>query len=549
MQGSKPVNGIVDAIGKLGPQRLAAMGAVTLALMGFFAFVIFRFSQPAMTTLFTDLSLQDSTAIVKELDTRGIKYEMRQDGATIMVPKDNALRLRMDLAGKGMPSGGGVGYEIFDKGDAFSTTNFVQNVNHVRALEGELARTIRALDRVQQARVHLVLPERQLFSREKNEARASIVLKTRGEIDAGQIRAIRHLVATAVAGLKPESVSIVDEAGRLLADGAQSDASASVMADEKQTGQERRIRTQIEDIVASIVGRGRARVQVAAEIDFNRVQQTSESFDPESRVVRSTQTRTENQATTEAKDGQVSVSNELPGAASGGAQGNTKDASNKNEEVVNYEISKTTRNEVIESGRIKRLSVAVLVDGIYTKPAGAAEAVYQPRPPEELERIATLVRSSIGFDAKRGDNVEVVNLRFAEAPLVLEGKELSFTEKLLNFSKDDVLRMAELGILGLVCLLVILLVVRPLLKQISAPERLAKPGMQQMVQGPNGQMQIAGPQGTALVPLGTDPDKMIEISQVNGAIQAKQIDRLGELVVKNPQESISILRQYVNGTA
>jgi flagellar M-ring protein FliF len=195
------VKGILDILGKLGPQRLAAMGAVTLSLVGFFVFVIARVSQPTMVPLYTELSYRDSSAIIKELETRGVKYELRQDGGTILAPQSETLRLRMDLAGKGMPSGGGMGYEIFDKGDAFSTTAFVQNVNHVRALEGELARSIGTLDRVSAARVHLVLPERQLFSRDKNEARASIVLKTRGDLDRGQVRAIRHLVATAVPSL------------------------------------------------------------------------------------------------------------------------------------------------------------------------------------------------------------------------------------------------------------------------------------------------------------------------------------------------------------
>uniref|UniRef100_UPI0013301DF3 flagellar basal-body MS-ring/collar protein FliF n=2 Tax=Pseudomonadota TaxID=1224 RepID=UPI0013301DF3 len=181
------------------------------------------------------------------LERQAIPFELRNDGAAIMVPKDKVTRLRMKLAEGGMPKGGGVGYEIFDKSDALGTTSFVQNINHLRALEGELARTIRAIDRVQAARVHLVLPEKPLFSRETPEPSASIVLRVRGALEQQQIRAIRHVVASAVNGLKPQRVSIVDEAGQLLADGAQSDADAAV-GDERRAAFEKRMRKQVEDI-------------------------------------------------------------------------------------------------------------------------------------------------------------------------------------------------------------------------------------------------------------------------------------------------------------
>jgi flagellar M-ring protein FliF len=543
------VNGVLEVLKRLGPQKLLALGAVTLALMGFFAFIITRVTAPAMTTLFTDLTLQDSSSVMKELEQRGVKYETRYDGATLLVPKDQALRLRMDLASKGMPQGGGIGYEIFDKTDSISATSFVQNVNQLRALEGELARTIRALERVQNARVHLALPEKQLFQREKKEARASIVLKVRGELDAGQVRAIRHLVASAVEGLKPDRISIVDEAGRLLADGAGDANDTTAAAAEKQQGFEARLRRQVEDIVASVVGRGRARVQVAAEMDFNRIQQTQESFDPESRVVRSTQTRNENNMSNDAREGQVSVNNELPGATAQNGQNASREASQKNEETVNYEISKTVRTEVIEGGRVKRLSVAVLVDGNYAKAAGG-QMEYQPRPQEELERINALVRSSIGFDQRRGDLLEIVNLRFAEAPAVNEIRELSIMEKLFSFSKDDMMRMLELLVLAAVSAFVYLFVIRPLMNTIKGPE---KPTQTVMVQGPNGQMMaIAAPANAASTAAANEPptatEQMIEMSQISGAIQARSIEKVGEVASKNPQETVAILRQWIHGT-
>jgi flagellar M-ring protein FliF len=254
----------------LGASRLLAMVAVTVALIGFFAFVIMRVTSPQMTTLFTDLSAEDSSGIIKDLERQAIPYELRNDGAVIMVPKDKVTRLRMNLAEAGLPKGGGVGYEIFDKSDALGTTSFVQNINHLRALEGELARTIRAIDRIQAARVHLVLPERPLFSRETPEPSASIVVRVRGALEPQQIKAIRHLVSSAVSGLKPQRVSIVDESGQLLADGATGD-NDNTIGDERRAGFEKRMRSEVEAIVSSVVGAGRARVQLSADFDYNRI--------------------------------------------------------------------------------------------------------------------------------------------------------------------------------------------------------------------------------------------------------------------------------------
>ena len=272
-----------------------AMVAVTTALLGFFAFVIMRVTTPQMTTLFTDLSTEDSSSIIKDLERQAIPFELRNEGAVIMVPKDKVTRLRMKLAESNLPKGGGVGYEIFDKSDALGTTSFVQNINHLRALEGELARTIRAIDRIQAARVHLVLPERPLFSRETPEPSASIVVRVRGSLEPQQIRAIRHVVASAVNGLKPQRVSIVDEGGRLLADGATKEADIAV-GEERRTAFEKRMRNEVEAIVSSVVGQGRARVQLTADFDYNKVTQTSDKFDPEGRVLRSSQTREESAA-------------------------------------------------------------------------------------------------------------------------------------------------------------------------------------------------------------------------------------------------------------
>jgi flagellar M-ring protein FliF len=537
------LQGLADFLKGIGAARFGAMIAVTAALIGFFAFVIMRVTTPQMTTLFTDLSVEDSSGIIKDLERQGIQFELRNEGSIIMVPKDKVTRLRMKLAEGGLPKGGGVGYEVFDKSDALGTTSFVQNINHLRALEGELARTIRAIDRVQAARVHLVLPERPLFSRETPEPSASIVLRVRGALEAQQIRAIRHVVASAVNGLKPQRVSIVDEAGQLLADGAQSDADAAV-GDERRAAFEKRMRKQVEDIVSSVVGAGRARVQLSADFDYNKITQTSDKFDPEGRVLRSTQTREESSATAD-NSGQVTVNNELPGNQNQDNAVRARDQSKKSEETNNYEISRTTKTEVTEAGRVNRISVAVLVDGAYSKNE-KGEMVYADRSKEQLDRIAALVRSAIGFDQKRGDQVEVVNLRFAEPPTSQPISEPTGLLGMLQFTKDDVMYVIELGVMMMLGLVVLFMVVRPLVKRIVAADAipaLIGGGVPAMAEA---HAESAGATGQALIPAGGGAAQLIDVAQIQGQVHAQAVHRVGELAERNPNETVSIVRQWLS---
>jgi len=536
---------LLDFLKGLGASRLMAMVAVTAALIGFFAFVIMRVTTPQMTTLFTDLSIEDSSAIIKDLDRQAIPYELRNDGTIIMVPKDKVTRLRMKLAEGGLPKGGGVGYEIFDKSDALGTTSFVQNINHLRALEGELARTIRAIDRIQAARVHLVLPERPLFSRETPEPSASIVVRVRGALEPQQIRAIRHLVASAVSGLKPQRVSIVDETGQLLADGEGGD-NESVVGDERRAAYEKRMRNEVEAIVSSVVGAGRARVQLSADFDYNKITQTSDSFDPEGRVLRSSQTREESSSTID-NSGQVTVNNELPGNQRPDAAAAARDQSKKTEETNNYEISHTTKTEVTEAGRVNRISVAVLVDGSYSKNE-KGEMVYQERSKEQLDRIAALVRSAIGFDQKRGDHVEVVNLKFAESPAAAPIAEPTGLLGMLQFTKDDVMYVIELGVMMLLSLVVLFMVVRPLVRRILASEMIpALTGADQVPVLTDGS--AAAATGQSLVPGPNAASQMIDVAQVQGQVHAQTVHRVGELAERNPNETASIVRQWLTEPA
>jgi flagellar M-ring protein FliF len=542
---------------------MAAMAAVTLTLIGFFSFLMVQMTTPQMVPLFTDLSMDDSSAIIKDLERQAIDYELKSDGTIVMVPKDKVARLRMKLAESGLPKGGGVGYEIFDKSDALGATSFIQNINHLRALEGELARTIRGLDRVQAARVHLVLPERPLFSRDKVEATASVVLKVRGTLEPQQVRAIRHLVATAVNGMKPERVSVIDETGRLLADGAMpNNQIGGAGADERKSAYENRLRDQVESIVSSVVGPGRARVQLTADFDLNRTTQTSDKYDPDGRVVRSSQVR-EEQSTTGKEGGPVSVGNELPGA-NNDANSSSRDQSKKTEEVVNYEISRTTKTEVIEAGRVNRISAAVLVDGTYRK-NDKGEMVYQPRSKEEIDRIAALVRSAIGFDAKRGDQIEVVNLRFADSTPTPISEPTGWM-KYLQFTKDDIMGAAEKGVMALLGLIVLFMVVRPLVRRIVTPEGFAGAAGLAGVAGavgadgkPSavGSNSISNNGGTNISIGGADESvvisnrtsTMIDVAKVQGKVHAESVHKVGELAENNPHEAISIIRSWLHEDA
>ncbi|WP_244314252.1 flagellar basal-body MS-ring/collar protein FliF [Pannonibacter tanglangensis] len=521
------------------------MGAVAAILVGMFAFIIFRVTAPEMGQLYSNLTIEDSAQIVNNLEQLAIPYELRQDGGTILIPKDQIARTRMRLAEEGLPTGGSVGYEIFDRTDTLGATSFVQNINQLRALEGELARTIRSIDRVVSARVHLVIPERQLFQRDVRPPSASIAIKVRGGLGASEVRAIQHLVAAAVDGLTPERVSIVDDTGRLLAtatDGT-ADSMASGELQERTFEIEQRLRNQIEEILNSVVGPGRARVRVAAEVDFNRVTETQERFDPEGQVVRSTQTKEEN-TTRNAQQGGVTAGNQLPNADANGGAGDAE-ASSLTEEIVNFEVSKAIRTETLEAGRIKRLSVAVLVDGLYEPNADGAMQ-YTPRPQEVLDRIAVLVRSAVGFDESRGDVVEVVNLQFAAPP---ETDFESAEQGLFDFTRDDIMRFAELGVLLLISLLLLLFVVRPLLKRIVTPEEKTA---QELVIAPDGTLvaQSELPAGE----LAEDEDdgvviEWLEEAKREGALQASSIAKVGAMIEDYPTEAVTIVRGWLDEAA
>lgn len=521
------------------------MAVVAVLMLGFFAFLIMRASSPQMAPLYNDLSFDDSAAIVAELQSQNIPYELRAEGASILVARDQITTTRMALAQNGLPQRGQVGYEIFDQQNTLGATSFVQNINNLRALEGELARTISSLARIKSARVHLVLPERELFRRERKDPSASIVLAVRGELSAGEIRAIQHLVASAIEGMTPSRVSIVDGSGRLLASGAGDDDSviAGEVA-ERTVGVENRLRDRVEQLLTNIVGPGRARVQVSAELDMNRLTRTSETFDPESQVVRSTQIREiESSATGPGHTGEVTIANELPGASENNGTGGSTEAGATTEETTNFEISKTTQTEIIEAGGIARLSVAVVVDGVYTDD-GAGNSVYQPRSEAELAQLTALVRSAIGFSEARGDQVEVANLPFAERPeLAALGTD---APGLFDFTRDDLMSAAEMLVTLLIALALLLFVMRPLIKRVLAPEPqplALPPSAEVRPEFGDSDLQIEQPPQPPRVPAWMNNARSL------GEAQAQTLRTVGELVDENPKHAALIVRDWLGSAA
>jgi flagellar M-ring protein FliF len=571
----------MQTLRNLGPLRLASLGAVAFALIAFFVFIVARLTTPGYGLLYSGLDPSDSSAIVQRLDAQNVPYQLKADGAEILVPQDQVTKLRLSLAGEGIPSGGSIGYEIFDRADALGTTNFVQQINQIRALEGELARTIRSLREVKSARVHLVMPKRELFSRDQAEPTASVVLVlSTSALDKEQVSAIQHLIASAVPGLKPSNVSVIDSKGNLLARGAEGgDGQDSANLEDMRRNYEGRLNRAIEELLAQTLGADKVRAEVNADLDFNQVTTNTENYNPDGQVVRSTQTVEEkNNSQEKNQDNSVSVANNIPNppAQQSGTGSSSNSQDQRNEETVNYEISKTVQTEVKHTGNVKRISAAVLVDGTY-KPDANGNPVYTPRSQQELDQIATLVKSAIGFDEKRGDVVQVVNMQFTASEAVGTS-----TFELLGLEKEDLMRIAELVVLSVIAILVLLLVVRPLLNRMLALPGVAQPGL--ALAGPGGvalppgaaaALAIPGPPGSTAALAGgmggamgalpgqmgdmstaaalaeaedmaQEIDQMIDINQVEGRVRASSLKRISDLVDQHPEQAVNIIRGWLN---
>lgn len=532
-----------------GVGRLAAILGVAAGLAAVAAAIFLNLGQPK-ALLYSNLDLKEAGSITQALDQAGVKYEVKGDGSTIMVPRDEVAATRLMLSSKGLPTAGSVGYEIFDEANALGQTDFVQQLNRQRALEGELARTIRSLEGVTSARVHLVLPKRNLFEAEAEQPSASVSIGVGGrEPGADQVRAIQNLVAGAVPNLKPDRVTVVDQHAKTLSGG---DVGLAAEADGRKSEVEQRIAKQVKTLIEGMVGAGKARVNVSADLEMSRVTVQQETFDPDGQVIRSESTTDENSREADsAGSGQASVAANIPGGDAPDENLNSS-TSGRQESTTNYEISKTVRTEVQEPGTVKRLSVAVAVDGA-TAPAGAdgKPGAYTPRSAEEMQRIEQLVRTAVGFNAERGDQVSVVNVRFPTADTA-GGTEAA--NPLMGFDKNDIMRGVELLVLAIVGVLMIFFVARPLLGaggkggKGGVPAIAGDPQVTRIVVTPDGQqMQIAADGSiTRLALPGPDNGATMDIARVDGQVRAKTVKKVSDFVSANPDESVALLRTWLH---
>lgn len=530
----------------LGPVRLAVLGGVAVLLAGFFVWMIARAAQPPMALLFGDLDINEAAKITAQLDAARVPYQLNAGGSAILVATDQVARTRMTLAEQGLPSGGSIGYEIFDGSNALGSTNFQQNINLVRALEGELSRTIRGIADVKAARVHLVLPQRELFSREKPQASASVLLQMRGRnrLTPTQVAAIQQLIASAVPSLTAGRISIVDNMGTLLSEGNEGSdpvTSAAGKADQRRRSLEAHLAQTVEQLVERTVGPGKVRAEVSVEMDFDRIDSSEEIFDPEGQVVRSTQTVDQSNSNRQPGSASaVSVASNLPDGSQSSPQAADSElnAEKRSEETVNYEISKKVINHVREAGVVKHLSVAVLVDGM-TVTDDQGQKIYQPRSADELQQLTTLIRGAVGYNAERGDKVEVVSMRFADADL----PEVPASESFLGLEKQDLFKLAEYGALLLLAVLALLLVVRPIVARVVDTVALSPaPPQPDLLAAPPANPALTGPVAESENGL----EEMIDISRVEGRVKASSVKRVSEIVEKHPEESLAILRSWMH---
>jgi len=548
------MSAIAEGLKALGAARLVALVAVGAAMFAMLGLLAMRGnSNDHFSLLYADLDPREAGQIAESLERAHIQHEEPGAGDRVLVPGSDVARARMLLAKDGLPSGGSIGYEIFDRGDAMTASDFQQEINQTRAMEGEIARSIRMLTGVRAARVHLVLPHHTPFSRDQQPAQASVVITMAGNarLDSQGVQAVLNLVAAAVPGLKPQGVAVIDSRGTLLARAGQ----ISGEDNEAQTGEDIRRATEaklshaIEDMLERSLGPGHVRAEAAVEMNFEHVKETTENYNPDQQVVRSSQSVNDTNKSTEGEKS-VSVQNNLPNADAGApAQSGSSDQ--RTEETTNYEIGKVVRTLVREQPQIARISLAVMVDGVMS--AGAdGKLAWHERNAEDLARIKRLVQRAVGFDAKRGDTVEVVSMRFVQTD---DGTgEMRKGLLGLGLDKSDVMGLGQSAILGMIILLAVLFVLRPLAIRLSESGLLAagEDAPLMLADGtvayPGGGLAgagmpaLAGARASAMLA----DESMLEMANIEGAIRASSIRKLAELVDKHPDESLSIMRAWMN---
>ncbi|MDF1543626.1 MAG: flagellar basal-body MS-ring/collar protein FliF [bacterium] len=389
-------------IGRMTPSQVMMLLGVGAGTIAGTVILIGWINTVSYTRLYSDLSASEAGDVATYLDTQKIPYQLSNGGTVIEVPSSDVYKTRIALAAEGLPRNGNMGYSIFDENN-LGMTDFLQKLNFRRALEGEITRTIMEMDEVKSARVHIVMPKQRLFKDDQKKTTASVLLKLKGNngLNRTQISGITHLVAASVEGLSPDNISIVDYNGNLLTSGDRDDPLAGLSSSQLDVRKqvEEYLQTKSQSMLDDVLGVGKSVVRITADLNFQQIEKTAESFDANNPSIRSEE-RVVNSASLADKTEETAESNE----------------ENSSETVItNYELNKTVEHIVNAIGNIDRLSVAVMVDGIYAPVEaedGSTEYVYQPRPQEELDRMAAIVKNSVGFDSQRNDQIEMVNIAF-----------------------------------------------------------------------------------------------------------------------------------------
>jgi flagellar M-ring protein FliF len=416
-------------------RKLSLLVISAVALIGIGTMVYWT-NMPEYHVLFSNLNSEDAGNIVARLQEKKVLYKMSAAGDSILIPSEKISEMRLELASFGLPQGGGVGFEIFDN-KPFGATEFVQQLNYQRALQGELCRTINGLDEIQQSRVHLVIPKKSLFIEDQKKPTASVIVKLKSgrTLRPPQIEGIVHLVASSVEGMNPSDVMVVDNSGKVLST-IQDESKLARMSNsqvEYQRNVEKDLTGRVQSMLEKVVGEGKAVVRVSADLDFRITEKTEEKYDPEEPVVRSTQRQSQKSSSTAATAGGQSTIAPVGGKQAGTTAVKQGTGSERLDEVVNYEINKVVSKTVMPTGDVKKLSVAVLIDGPYVKSDKGVEE-FQPRSKKELTDLEELVKKAAGFDAKRGDQVVITNIPFnkGEFDSGATGKE-TWQEKITVF--------------------------------------------------------------------------------------------------------------------
>jgi flagellar M-ring protein FliF len=446
------------------------MAFIIVLLVTGFAGIFYLGNQEDYQVLYNNLSPEEGGQIVTKLKERNIPYQVEANGTIIMVPAEKVYEVRLSLAGDGLPKRGNVGYEIFDKSD-FSTTQFVQQLNYRRALQGELARTINRFDEVSSSRVFIVVPKASLFVEDEKSASASIQLDLRASLPANKLAAIVHLVANAVEGLETDHVTVVDTKGRLIFKGDGGGAAASLLSNAQldyKRNIENEIKENVQTMLEGIAGAGRAIVRVSAEVDFNKITLNEEEYDPSTTAVRSTR-NIEESAQSGGEDGRAdqAMINQRRGVVS--SAGGFRNGTMKKDVATNYEINKITRTILKPAGTITRLSVAAVLDGTYKtekQQDGSMQRTYVARSADELKKFDEIVKKAMGYNEDREDQVTVSSISFADSSMGLEDLPAEAESSKLGILKQ-VLGYKKTIINLLLAVILFVLVIKPLMQSMK----------------------------------------------------------------------------------